>query len=218
MFAASLLGILAATVVACGESVQAVETNDPASPPVWIDGGRPPTVAQGTATNGSGPCGYWPNNCVGPTPPTPPKPPRTPPCQPNPVDSPSMVVVEGADDNPHCDVTRPCGTIAHAIERAHAVGLDRVFVAKGTYRESIVLRAGITIDAGWGVQRTVDWQCRTASTDVANLVSGDPVAVLAKDLGGTSTISGLAIRVSSVSPGANVIGILALGSSTSLVL
>lgn len=133
-------------------------------------------------------------------------------------------------DATHCGVSpsAPCLTVQAGLDSASSQGRTIVYVAAGTYTESISLYPHVTLQGGWNDSGGV-WtpicpgpDAGTASGAVTiQAPSTSDVTVSATSLGGTATLSTLtvaSIPQSQVAPGQSLYGIIATGSNTTLAL
>jgi hypothetical protein len=131
-----------------------------------------------------------------------------------------FVTVDGAD-TPSCGTRgSPCKTVGAAIARAVSLARPGVYIAAGTYVETVTLRSGIDLIGGWNVLGAGDgaqWS-RACSSQVTTLKAGsDAVTVRAPSLAGQVTkLSTLTIasRDGTPSPGESPVGVLATGGTT----
>ena len=143
-----------------------------------------------------------------------------------------VFVAPGGSTAPNCGLTQeaPCGTIQSGLNTANANGAHNiVYVAAGTYIESITLYANVTVQGGWnesGDGGTWTPACSDAGAPSSGSVTivaptTTNVTVTAADLGGTATLSTLTIASKAqgaVQPGESIYGIIATGTSTTVVL
>jgi hypothetical protein len=136
-----------------------------------------------------------------------------------------FVVPGGSDAGASCgSLATPCGGVQLGLDRANSSGAKTVYVAAGTYDESIGLYAGITLQGGWSESAGVWTPLCTGSAQTAVTITAPPTAnvtVTATSLGGTATLETLTIASkaeASVQPGESIYGIVATGATTSLVL
>ncbi|MGD0527985.1 MAG: hypothetical protein ABSE49_22820 [Polyangiaceae bacterium] len=136
-----------------------------------------------------------------------------------------FVVPGGSDAGASCgSLATPCGGVQLGLDRANARGATTVYVAAGTYDESISLYAGITLQGGWTESAGVWAPICTGSAPTAVTITAPPasnVTVTATSLGGTATLETMTITSkaeASVQPGESIYGIVATGATTSLVL
>jgi hypothetical protein len=114
----------------------------------------------------------------------------------------------------------PCLTIKAGISSAQAASKGTVYVAAGSYFGPVALAAGIRIQGGWTSQWTPVCTLPYSAVTITGTASG-PATVSAVNLGGTGTLDTLTVlsKLSTeVDAGETVYGILAEGSTTSLVL
>lgn len=119
--------------------------------------------------------------------------------------------------------TAPCRTLAHAVTRAGAAFRTKVYAARGTYIERLILAAGVEVVGGWDVTGT-SWKRACVTPDqivVVRAPAGQNVTVEARDLGGEARLSLLKVQsklAADVVPGESVYGVVAVGATTSLVM
>jgi hypothetical protein len=80
-----------------------------------------------------------------------------PPCASRTVDVNTGVFVaaSGGVDQPSCgSIAAPCATIQTGITQAHSSGASTVYVATGTYTESITVTSGLTLEGAWSATPT----------------------------------------------------------------
>jgi hypothetical protein len=61
----------------------------------------------------------------------------------------AVFVAETGVDNPECTQVSPCGTVAHAVALAEALGRRDVYLQAGTYQGRTSLRSGIGVYGGY---------------------------------------------------------------------
>jgi hypothetical protein len=142
------------------------------------------------------------------------------------VDDGVGVFVAGAGvghDTTDCgDRSKPCGSVQFAINRATTIaGKTTVYVASGTYEESLKLVANITVDGGWEIFNGV-WARNCTSTPNAAVIIRAPndanVTVLA-DYAGEATLHLLTLRSKATAlPSETLYGVIARGAATNLRL
>jgi hypothetical protein len=121
------------------------------------------------------------------------------------------------------DVTAPCKTIQPAIDLTTTIaGKSVVYVALGTYVETIALKPGVTIKGGWkntGATFSRACSANPASGVVIQAPSSN-VTLKVASLGGSATLDTLTLssRVAPAAPGESMYGIFATGTSTMLSL
>ena len=65
-------------------------------------------------------------------------------------DTTGVYVSINGTDSPTCGVrTAPCQTIQSGVDQAKLLGRSTVYIARGTYKETVTLAAGITLEGGW---------------------------------------------------------------------
>lgn len=140
-------------------------------------------------------------------------------------DATSLFVTLAGEDSATCGSRSfPCRTIKRAIERA-ALGseIDHVYVATGTYAESLELRPGITVEGGvsvFGSTGDFEWTLACSHEDkvVVAGAEGADQTVLAEDLSGEARLTNLTIETPASEVAESSYGVKALGASTKLVL
>ena len=146
---------------------------------------------------------------------------------PSPDDGPIYVLASGGVDDAACGAHgSPCATIAFAIVQAQHASKTNVRVGPGTYRESIALAPGITIEGGYFAEKQGDeyaWipDClaQPKPSDDVHIAPDVAIPVTAVDLGGTATLSTLTIDPSAKpTAGESLYGIVAIGATTHLEL
>ena len=114
----------------------------------------------------------------------------------------------------------PCATIQTAIDALATTAKTTVYVAVGTYAQSIALKPGMTIKGGW--KNTGGTYARACSSNPAGdvIIQGTTnVAVKAADLQGTAALETLTITSKpAAASGESLYGIFATGASTTIAL
>jgi hypothetical protein len=133
-----------------------------------------------------------------------------------------FVAPNGVDNSACGSSLAPCLTIQYGISRANS--RPNVYVAAGTYAESIVLSAGITIWGGWNVEigdGGDSWTGICPPTDPVGAVVIEPatsnITVTANALGGSAVLKTLTLKSkaqSSVAAGESLYGVFATGTTT----
>jgi hypothetical protein len=123
-----------------------------------------------------------------------------------------FVNINGAN-SPQCGgASSPCQTIQAGIDQAKVLGRSIVYVARGTYKESIKLAAGLTLEGGWDTL-TGKWipACGNETVSAVKVQMPDSANVVATaDFTGTATLRFLSIvGKSSAAPAESVYGVLA---------
>jgi len=146
---------------------------------------------------------------------------------PPPDDGPIHVLANGGADDATCGSHgSPCATIGFALAQARRASKTIVRVGPGTYRETITLVAGITVEGGYFVEKSGDgytWMpnClpKPAPSDDVHIAPDVTMPVVATDLGGTARLSALTVHQSTkAAPGESVYGIFATGGTTHIEL
>lgn len=117
----------------------------------------------------------------------------------------------------------PCKSISFSVTRAGAAFRTKVFAAAGTYVEKVTLAAGVDVIGGWEVTGTTWKRACVAPEDlvVVRAPALQNITVEARDLGGEARMSLLRIESKvalALVPGESVYGVVATGTTTSLVL
>lgn len=117
---------------------------------------------------------------------------------------------------------QPCLTVATALSQANALGKPTVYVATGTYEEALSLAQPVTIEGTWSASGPI-WT-PACESNVATVIQAPPSAtttVLLDSINGSAAIRWLQITskpASEVAYGESIYGIMAIGSSTTLLL
>ena len=117
----------------------------------------------------------------------------------------------------------PCKTLSHSVTRAAAAFRNKVYVARGTYLEKLTLAANVEVVGGWDVTGTT-WKRACVTPEEAVIVRAPPgqtITVEARDLGGQATLSLLRVEskvAALVLPGESLYGVVAVGTTTTLVM
>ncbi len=116
----------------------------------------------------------------------------------------------------------PCATIQLGIDHAKMRVAPHVYVASGTYAETVTLAAGVTVQGGWDNAMGV-WRRQCASTRAASVViTGSPalgIGIKADALAVPATLDTLSVSVglgTSPQAGQSLYGIVATGATTHL--
>jgi len=134
-----------------------------------------------------------------------------------------FVAAGGSDAGGTCGaITAPCGSVQLGIDRANVMGVGTiVYVAAGTYTESVSLVAGVTVQGGWDYESDGGWAPVCTGNPAQAVVIAAPsnanVTVQATDIGGAALLQTLTIASmaqSAVQPGESIYGIVATGSTT----
>jgi hypothetical protein len=119
--------------------------------------------------------------------------------------------------------TTPCKTLTHAVTRAGAAFRTKVYAARGTYVERLTLAANVEVIGGWNVAGTT-WKRACIKPDEIVVVRAPAlqnITVEARDLGGEARLSLLKIEskpAADLLPGESVYGVVAVGTTTTLVM
>ena len=136
------------------------------------------------------------------------------------------VSTTGSDDST-CGTARahPCRTVGFGLRRALAAGQSFVYVAQGTYVESVTLMANVSVEGSWSADASGGWlPACGGDAGYATTIQAPPDAsatIVVNSIGGAASIGW--IRVASkvspdIAPGESIYGVVARGSSTSLAL
>ncbi|AKV04796.1 PE family protein [Labilithrix luteola] len=129
----------------------------------------------------------------------------------------------GNDATGNGSAAKPYATIGKAIAAASASALPNVYVAPGTYPESLTLwdaPQGISVQGGWTVTGAAWSRDCTANARASTILVGGTIAVRANDVVHPSGITSMTIRTGpapATSPdadGASVIGVLVSGAGS----
>ena len=77
-----------------------------------------------------------------------------------------FVTLFGTDDSTCGERTAPCKTVQTGVNQAKLLGRTTVYIARGTYTESVTLAAGITLEGGW-TRRTPPGSPRAGATRIS---------------------------------------------------
>lgn len=127
-----------------------------------------------------------------------------------------FVNINGAD-SPQCGTAiAPCQTVQAGIDQAKVLSRSIVFVARGTYKESVKLIAGTTLEGGWDTL-VGKWipVCGTETVTAVKLQMPDDASVVAKaDFAGDATMRYLSILGKpTAAAGESVYGVFAKGAT-----
>jgi hypothetical protein len=121
------------------------------------------------------------------------------------------------------DPSRPCPTIAAALDVVGRSGGTRtlVYLSADTFTEQVTLLGGVTMQGGWhDAGGTWTRNCMGKPASVVQAPAGVASTVIA-NYAGSSTLDSLTLASmdgGSVAPGQSVYGVFATGSSTRLIL
>lgn len=140
-------------------------------------------------------------------------------------DAKSLFVSTEGEDSESCGSRDfPCKSVQRAIDRTlHEPMVHHVYVAPGTYHESIELRAGITVEGGVSASGKLgdfEWSVACKGTEravIAGASVGQPT-VLARDLSGAARLVSLTIETPEPGPSESSFGVMVLGASTGLAM
>ena len=138
---------------------------------------------------------------------------------PPPPDSTLGVFVDGTSgsDTDACGTpAAPCATLTAGQQRALALSKGFVWVAHGQYAPGYFsFTAGLTLQGGWTVDGgTWTADCSPQASNDVTILS----TVTAQDLGGTATLQTLTVSNKAPLGEARVFGVIAEGSTTTLIL
>jgi hypothetical protein len=130
-----------------------------------------------------------------------------------------FVTVNGADSSTCGSRDTPCMTIQTGINQAKLLARSIVYIARGTYTESIQLAAGLTLEGGWDTASTT-WipTCDTTEVSAVKITMPDAthVAVTA-DFVGTADLHLLSvIGKAGAQPGESIYGVFATNATLTL--
>lgn len=138
------------------------------------------------------------------------------------------IFVDGAHgtDSPNCrSIVKPCKTVQAGLSRANDTN-PIVYVASGTYQESIVLPPNVRVEGGWDVKGNT-WLPVSGANPAAAVViqapEGNYITAVAENAGET-VLSLLTIRSAPTppkvrsQPGKSLYGIFATGENTQVTL
>jgi hypothetical protein len=141
-----------------------------------------------------------------------------------PADAEGIFATPTGTNTPTCGTrAAPCKTLSHSVTRAGAAFRTKVFAARGTYVEKLTLAAGVEVIGGWDVTGTT-WKRACVTPEEAVVVrapAGQGITVEARDLGGRATLSLLRVEsklAAQVLPGESLYGVVAVGTTTTLVM
>ncbi len=125
----------------------------------------------------------------------------------------------GSDSSSCGSASSPCQSIQQGLTNAHlATGTTTVFVAIGTYTESLTLYPGLTIQGGWLNTGSGVWKATCVEPAIVAPATSN-TTVLAETLGGAATLQNVTVQSkASANAGETIYGIFATGSSTTLTL
>lgn len=123
-----------------------------------------------------------------------------------------FVNINGAD-GPECGAaSSPCQTVQAGVDQAKTLGRSIVYVARGTYKETIKLAAGLTLEGGWDTL-TGKWipACGNDTVAAVKLQMPDSAqSVVSADFTGAATLRYLSILgKANAAAGESVYGVFA---------
>ncbi len=130
-----------------------------------------------------------------------------------------FVTVNGGDTSTCGTRTEPCMTIQTGINQAKLLGRSIVYIARGTYVESLQLAAGVTLEGGWDTASTT-WIPACDTTEVSAVkITMPPTAnvVVTADFSGSAGLRLLSVLgKATAQPGESVYGIFATNATLTL--
>jgi hypothetical protein len=129
--------------------------------------------------------------------------------------------ISGSDSADCGAIAQPCATVQQGIVRAAGIK-PNVYVAAGTYVESVELIRGIRVEGAWEIVEGSWRPLCGAGADTAVTVQAPPdqdKTVVASDLEGSATLAQLAVLSKATADwGESLYGVFAVGESTKLTL
>jgi hypothetical protein len=148
-------------------------------------------------------------------------------CVPAPPDPAKGVFVDGStgsDSTGDGSMAKPYQTIGHGIQATALAGTPNVYVAPGTYAESLAIpaaTAGVFVRGGWTVSAGV-WQTDCAAApESRTIVQGGQTAVEAADITAPSGLSSLTVLTEADAtsiPGGSLLGVFVHGTNATFLL
>ncbi len=128
-----------------------------------------------------------------------------------------FVNINGTDSAQCGGAATPCQTVQAGINQAKVLSKTTVYIARGTYKESINLSAGLTLEGGWDTLAG-KWipACGAEQITAAKLQMPDAANVVVKaDFTGAATLRNLTILGKAANPasGESVYGVFAKSAS-----
>ncbi|HMI93724.1 MAG TPA: hypothetical protein VK509_20260, partial [Polyangiales bacterium] len=113
----------------------------------------------------------------------------------------------------------PCSTIAQGMDRARATTRALVYIDAGTYGETVVLLAGLTLRGGWD-NIAGEWTRKCTADRAASAVIASPTEIgVIAEFAGEAALDTLTIRTKPLSSASeSIYAVFARGSTTRLVL
>lgn len=140
-------------------------------------------------------------------------------------DASDMIFVDGVNGTDQGPGTRaqPYRTIAQGIAAADDQSKHGVAVAKHTYQERVVMRAGISLYGGYLNDGAGNWTRTAASGDMSTIInmapsSGAPDTIFVGDLGTKTVIDRFKVRTGNTNEAARSVYAIRVVSSTHVVL
>ena len=130
----------------------------------------------------------------------------------------AVFVYINGNDTPTCGgASLPCQTVQAGLDQAKTLGRSVVYVARGTYKESVKLAAGITLEGGWDTLAG-KWipACGNDTVTAVKLQMPDTTnVVVTADFTGAATMRFLSVLGKATAPatGESVYGVFAKGST-----
>ncbi len=137
------------------------------------------------------------------------------------TESTAIFVNINGTDSPQCgSAASPCQTIQFGLNQAKALTRTTVYVARGTYKESIKLSPGITLEGGWDTL-SGKWipACGADLLGAVKLQMPDATnVVVTADFAGSATLRNLTVlgKAASPAPGESLYGVFAKTASIAL--
>jgi hypothetical protein len=130
-----------------------------------------------------------------------------------------FVTVNGGDTSTCGSRTEPCQTIQTGINQAKLLARSTVYIARGTYTESVQLAAGITLEGGWDTASTT-WipACDTTEVSAVKIVmpASTNVVVTANFTGSAGLRLVSVIGKTGAQPGESLYGVFATDAQLTL--
>ncbi len=129
------------------------------------------------------------------------------------------VSINGAD-SPTCGArTAPCQTIQSGVNQAKLLGRSTVYIARGTFKESVTMAPGVTLEGGWDTL-SAQWVpiCGSDEISAVKIVMPDAESkVITADFKGATGLRLLSVLgKATVAPGESVYGVLAHDATVTL--
>jgi hypothetical protein len=144
-----------------------------------------------------------------------------PECEATPADAALGIFVSPAGSSVvNCgSAASPCSTIAQGMARARATARSLVYIDSGTYGETVVLLAGLTLRGGWD-NIAGEWTRKCTADRAASAVITSPAEVgLVADYVGEATLDTLTVRTKPLANASeSTYAVVVRGTGTKLVL